>query len=469
MKPILASVLGLLCASGLTAQVTSPPQLPPPPSLKLPTVQESRLQNGLRLVVVPMHEVPIVQVVLSIAGGAREDGSLPGLATFTANMLDEGAGTRDANGIAAEAAYLGASLNTSADWNGINVALRVPKRTMGPALDLVADVALRPTFLGAEVKRQRELRLANLIQQRDQPAAVATLAYNAIVFPEGHPYHRPLGGDSASTVALDSATVRGFYTRTVSPDRATLIVTGDVTLAEARAELERRFGAWKALGAPQEGGSGASAQPPARPTAVYLVDKPGAAQSVVRIGHQGVERTNPDYYAIQVMNTLLGGSFSSRLNTNLRETKGYTYGARSGFDYQPLPGAFTASADVRTDVTDSSLVEFFREMRRIRDTLVTPAELERTKQYLALRVPGSFETTGQMANQIGTLLTFGLPFTWFDDYVRRIMAVSAEEVRRVARSYVHPDSIAVVIVGDVQKIEPGVQKLGLGPLSVRKP
>jgi predicted Zn-dependent peptidase len=208
---------------------------------------------------------------------------------------------------------------------------------------------------------------------------------------------------------------------------------------------------------------------PLRPTAVYLVDKPGAAQSVIRIGHRGIERTNPDYYAIQVMNTLLGGSFSSRLNTNLRETRGYTYGARSGFDYQPLPGAFTASADVRTDVTDSSLVEFFRELRRIRDTLVAPDELERTKQYLALRVPGSFETTAQMANQIGTLLTFGLPFTWFDDYVRRIMAVTAEDVRRVARTYVHPDSIAVVVVGDVGKIEPGVARLGLGPLTTRKP
>ena len=169
------------------------------------------------------------------------------------------------------------------------------------------------------------------------------------------------------------------------------------------------------------------------------------------------------------MNTLLGGSFSSRLNSNLRETKGYTYGARSSFDFQPLPGPFTALADVRTDVTDSSLVEFMKELRRIRDSAVDPVELERTKQYLALRVPGSFETTGQVAGQVGTLLTFGLPFTWFDDYVRRIMAVTAEEVRRVARQYVHPDSLTIVVVGDVQKIRPGIERLGLGPIEVRKP
>jgi predicted Zn-dependent peptidase len=433
-------------------------------------VQQSRLPNGIQLVVVPMHEVPIVQVVLSVSGGARQDGAQPGLATFTANMLDEGAGSRDANGIASEAAYLGASLNTGADWNAITVSLRVPKRTMATALDLMADVVLRPAFASAEVKRQRDLRLANLIQQRDQPSSVATLAYNEIVFPADHPYHRPIGGDSAATAALDSVTVRGFYQRLFRADHATVIVTGDVTLAEARAEIERRFGQWDGRTDGRTDRDNRPTVPPsARPTAVYLIDKPGAAQSVIRIGHEGVDRGNPDYYAIQVMNTLLGGSFSSRLMTNLRETKGYTYGASSRFDFQPLPGAFTAAADVRTDVTDSSLVEFFRELRRIRDSLVDPVELERTKQYLALRVPGSFETTGQMAGQIGNLLTFFLPFTWFDDYVRRIMAVSAEDVRRAARVYLHPDSATIVIVGDVAKIQAGVERLGLGPLTVRKP
>jgi predicted Zn-dependent peptidase len=459
------SVLG---TTDLLAQVTTPPTLAPPPGLKMPAVQEARLANGLRLVVVPMHEVPLVQVILSVAGGGREDGPRPGLATFTAGMLDKGAGSRDANTLAADVAYLGATLFAGADWNGVNVALRVPKRSMGPALDLMADVALRPVFSSAEVKRQRDLRLANLVQQRDNPGAVASLHYNAIVFPEGHPYHRPLGGDSASTAGLDSATVRAFYQRAFRPDRATIVITGDITLPEARAELERRFGSWKALGMatpPMK-----QALPPSsRPSRVYLIDKPGAAQSVIRIGHRGVERSSSDYYAIQVMNTLLGGSFSSRLNSNLRETKGYTYGARSSFDFQPLPGAFTASADVRTDVTDSSLVEFFRELRRIRDSVVDPIELERTKQYLALRVPGSFETTSQMAGQVGTLLTFGLPFTWFDDYVRRIMAVTAADVQRVAREYIRPDSVSIVIVGDVPKIRPGIERLGLGPVELGTP
>ncbi len=471
-RVLTAMVLGaggwVLGAGQLHAQVTTPPTLAPPPGLKMPAVQEARLANGLRLVVVPMHEVPLVQVILGVTGGGRDDGALPGLATFTAGMLDKGAGARDANTLAADVAYLGATLFAGADWNGTNVALRVPKRSMGPALDLMADVALRPAFSSAEVKRQRDLRLANLVQQRDNPGSVASLNYNAIVFPENHPYSRPLGGDSASTAALDSATVRAAYQRSFRPDRATVVITGDITLPEARAEIERRFGAWKASG-PALSSMSVAALPPTRRTTIYLIDKPGAAQSVIRIGHRGVERSNPDYYAIQVMNTLLGGSFSSRLNSNLRETKGYTYGARSSFDFQPIPGAFTASADVRTDVSDSSLVEFFRELRRIRDSVVDPVELERTKQYLALRVPGSFETTSQMAGQVGTLLTFGLPFTWFDDYVRRIMAVTAADVQRVAGEYIRPDSVTIVVVGDVQKIRPGIERLGLGPVETRKP
>ncbi len=474
MRRLLAIGYWLLApaaSGGLAAQVTTAPKLPPPPSLKVPAVEEARLPNGMRLVVVPMHEVPLVQIVLTVDGGARQDGTLPGLATFTANMLDEGAGSRDANALAAEVAYLGASLNTSADWNGTNVSLRVPKRSLGPALDLMADVVLRPSFSGAEVKRQRDLRLANLIQQRDQPTAVANLAYNATVFPQGHPYHRPIGGDSVSTSALDSATVRQFYARTMSPSQAVAIVTGDVTLAEVRREIEGRFGSWRPAGPTATSASSPASAPPVpfKRTTVYLVDKPNAAQSVIRIGHAGVDRKHPDYYAIQVMNTLLGGSFSSRLMTNLRETKGYTYGAGSRFDFQPIPGAFTASADVRTDVTDSSLVEFFRELRRIRDTLADPTELERTKQYLALRLPGSFETTGQVAGQLANLLLFALPYSSLNDYVGRVMAVTAEDVRRVARTYIKPDSVAVIVVGDAQKVQAGIEKLQLGPLVLQKP
>jgi zinc protease len=455
---------------------TRPPALTPASSLRLPAVQTATLPNGLRLYVVEMHEVPVVQFTLSVAGGGRQDpaagadgrGRMSGLASFTANMLDEGADTLDAFGIAAQAEYLGASLGTGANWDDIVVSLKTPKRTLAEALGLMSAVALRPTFRAAEVARQRDLRLAGILQQRDQPETVANLAFAAILFPETHPYHYSLGGDSLSTVALDSARVREFYRRTFDPRRTTVVVSGDITLAEARRAVVRHFGAWR-------GRTPAPAATAGRPagsvrdsaTAVFLVDKPDAAQSVIRIGSPGVARSNPDYFAIEVMNTILGGSFSSRLNSNLRETKGYTYGARSGFAYRPLPGPFSAGASVRTDVTDSSLVEFFNEMRLIRDSAVSDVELARAKAYLALGLAGQFETAGQLAGQIGELLGFGLPLTYYNGYVPRVMAVTTADVQRVARKYLRPDRVSVVVVGDLAKIRPGIEALRLGPVSVR--
>ncbi len=465
---VLAGLIALLAspASRGAAQAfdrTHPPPLGPPPGLRLPPVKTVTLPNRLQLHVVGMHEVPLVQVVLMVPAGGRLDGRLPGLASFTANMLDEGAGAQDALGIAAEAAYLGATLTSAADWDHCYVSLQVPRRNLDRALDLMADVVLRPRFSTAEVVRQRDLRLAGILQQRADPTTTAILAFNAVVFPAGHPYHHSLTGDSTSTAALDSGSVRRFYDEYFHPDRADLILTGDLSPAEARKLVAARFGAWN-TGGPAVGLPAASAAP--AQTTIYLVDKPGAPQSVIRIGGPGVERGSSDYYEIEVMNMLLGGSFAARLNLNLRETRGYTYGAFSGFQYRPLPGPFSARAAVRTEVTDSALVEFFREFRRIREEPVDSAELQRGKSLIALGLAGEFETTGQMAAQLSDLLTFKLPASYFSDYGQRIMAVSAGAVQRAAQLYLHPDSVAVLVVGDATRIRPGIEALGLGPVHI---
>jgi zinc protease len=465
---VIIPALSALPAGSAAAQIpATPPLVAAPAGLKLPAIQQARLSNGLSIHLVEMHEVPLVQVTLRVKGGGRLDGHMPGLASFTANLLDEGAGNRDALGIAEQAAFLGADLGTGADWDYLIVSLNAPKRTLGDALDLMADVALRPTFKAADVMRERDLRLAQIVQQRDQPGGMASLAFGAVVYPPGHPYHRPLGGDSAAVVRFDSATVRRFYSRVFRPDQADLVITGDVSLAEARAEVTRRFGGWtrNRMAVLQPPVPAPVRRPPGR--TVYLVDKPGAAQSVIMIGSPGVSRTNPDYPAIEVMNTILGGSFSSRLNQNLRETKGYTYGAGSGFTYRPLPGPFVARSAVRTDVTDSSLVEFFHELNAIRDSLVSQDELERARNYIVFGLPGDFETTGQMSAQISELLTFGLPAGYFDHYVAQATSVSAAEVQRVARKYFDPARVDIVIVGDVEKIRPGIEALGLGPVTLR--
>jgi zinc protease len=466
----LAAAMALaLGATALAAQapaVATRPTLGPAPRLVMPAVQKARLPNGLAIEVVPMHEVPLVQASLLIAGGARLDGSHPGLATFTANMLDEGAGSRDAFALAAEVAYLGATLNTGASWDAVTVDVGAPRRTFAAAMALAADVVLRPRFTAADIARQRGLRLASILQQRDQPGSVAGLVFNAMVFPAGHPYHSPLNGDSASTAALDSAGVRDFWRRAADPRRATLVVTGDVTLAEVRALAQRLFGGWKAPAMPLPA-PGTPAEVPRPATRIILVDKPGAAQSVIAIGGPGVSRRSTDYPAITLMNTILGGSFSSRLNDILREQKGYTYGAGSGYSWRPLPGPFNASAQVRSNATDSSLAIFFREFRRIRDSGVTATELDRGRAYLVLGSLGDFETTGQVAGSLASLTILGLPLTTIPSDLAAIQKVAAADVQRAARTYLDPAHFTVVIVGDIAKIRPGIEALGLGPVEVR--
>ncbi len=462
-----AALLSVYPAIRLSAQVdrSKPPALPPPPALKLPAVQTATLPNGLTLAVVEMHKVPVVDVqVLLDAGAARDPADVPGLATFTAAMLQQGAGKRAALDIADEAAFLGAQLNTAASYDGATASLHVPKRRLAPALDLLADVLLRPTFPDSEVMRQRELRAAQLLQQRDEPVAVANVVFPAVVYGPGHPYGHPLNGTDGATAALTRDRVTQFYRAAYRPGATYLLIVGDVTLGEARRLVAARFGAWERADVPAPPSAPA---PALAPRAVYLVDKPGAAQSVIRIGHIGPPRTSPDWYALEVLNTILGGAFTSRLNQNLRETHGYTYGAFSQFVPRRMTGAFVALASVVTAKTDSSLIEFLKELRRIRDEAVPAEELAKAKAYLTLGLPGDFETTGSAAARFRELLTYGLPLDYFDRYIDRVNAVPVEEVQRVARQYVDPDHFDIVVVGDKARIEAGVKALSEGPVLYR--
>jgi zinc protease len=445
---------------------TKPPALGTNTKFNLPTVAAGKLANGIALQVVEHHALPLVHVTLIIEGGSRLETGQPGLAGFTARMLTEGAGTRDANALQSELAFLGAQLNAAAGAEQFTVQLNVAKRSLSEALDLMADVVLHPTFRAENVKQQRDLRFQSLLQRRDQPIQVAALAFNQIVFPEGHPYHNAADGDSASTAALDSARVRNFYERTFVPERAKFVVVGDVTEPEMRALLAARFGAWKeagdAIAIPA-----ISVKPVANDAVkIYLVDKPGAAQSIIHLGSPGADRLGPDYAAITVMNTILGSSFSSRLNTNLRETKGYTYGIGSRFAWGRLPGAFTVTSQVRTNVTDSSLVEIFKELRSMRDAPVDAKELERAKAYVALAVPGQFETNASIAGQITNLDSYGLALPSINDFVAKVNAVTAADVQRVAKQYIPAGTATLVIVGDLAKVRAGIEALKLGSVTV---
>jgi predicted Zn-dependent peptidase len=328
----------------------------------------------------------------------------------------------------------------------------------------MADLALRPTFPREELDRIRQQRLTSLIQARDDPATIASLAFSRAVFGTANRYGTATMGTTETIKSFTPEDLRAFYSAVFRPDNATLLVVGDVTLNTLLPLLETNFGGWRASGS-------APTRPklPAPSTRtrreVYLVDKPGAPQSQIRIGTVGVPRSTPDYFPLQITNTILGGSFSSRLNMNLREKHGYSYGAASQFDMRVEAGPFFATAGVQTDKTAESLKEFFNELNGILQPI--PAdELARAKNYVALRYPGGFETTGDISRRLEEVLVYHLPADYLSSYIRQIESVTAADVQRVARRYIVPDRVAVVVVGDRKTIEPGIRALNLGPINV---
>lgn len=459
----------MAAAAPLAGQVTSAPALGPAPTLTLPTVDTTRLDNGLTILVSRNAEVPLVSARLIIDGGARTVGAVPGLASFTAGMLDEGAGGKSALELAEAVDFLGASLSTGGGWENFSLSVSGPKRTFAQALGLLADVTLRPAFADADVARERDARQAQLVAAKDSPGQVASRVFARNVFPAGHPMHENLAGDSASTAALTSEGVRAFWTSVADPRQATLVITGDVTPQEARQWATSRFGGWAPPARPARKPAATTIAAAPRPaTRVILVDKPGAPQSVVFIGAPGVDRESPDYAAITVMNTILGGSFSARLNDILREQRGYSYGASSNFQWSPVPGPFVAASQVRTDVTDSSLAVFFHEFERIRTEQVPADELERARNYLVLGSLTDYETASQVAGAITSALQFGHPLQRTAEELDAMSRVTAAQVQAAARRHLDPTHLTVVVVGDIASIRPGIEALGLGPIEVQE-
>jgi len=442
---------------------SAPPRMGPPPAFTPPAVVKRTLGNGLPVWIVERHKVPVVDVSLVVkAGSAADPSGKSGLASLTADLLDEGAGSRSALQLADAIDYLGASLATSSSFDASSVDLHVPVARLAQALPLMADVALRPAFPPKELQRVRDELLASFVEAADDPEQLVQFAFPRLLYGPGHRYGTTAIGTPASVKRLTAADLRQFHAAHYVPARSVLIVAGDVTPDRALPLLESAFGGWK-------GGAGVdSAVPPAAPPAarqVFLVDKPGAAQSQIRIGSIGVARSTADYFPIRVMNTILGGAFTSRLNTNLREEHGYAYGARSTFDMRVSAGPFYAEAGVQTDKTAEALTEFFKELDGIR-TPVPAGELEKAKNYLALQLPRTFETTGSLTGALTPVFVYTLPDDYFSTYTARIRAVTQADVQRVAQRYIRPDTLAVVIVGDLKAIEAGVRALNLGPVKV---
>jgi zinc protease len=466
---LLVVLFAIVAVSGtLAAQKpdrSTPPKPGPPPALKLPPIQKQTLSNGLAVWVVEQHEVPLAQInVIVKAGSAADPSGKYGVASMTAAMLDEGAGGKSALELADAVEFLGAQLTTSSTFDYSAVRLSVPVARLADALPLMADVVQRPTFPGAELERLRKERLTRLLQARDDPAAIMEIAFPRLVFGEKHRYGTAAGGGPAEVKALTLDDLRAFHGAYFRPESSTLLVVGDVTAAGVLPALERAFGSWKA-----EGAAGPNATLPAAAQLtkrqIYLIDKPGAAQSQIRIGWVGVPRATPDYPAIQVLNTILGGSFTSRLNSNLREEHGYSYGAFSSFEERISPGAFSARAGVQTDKTAEALKEFFNELTGILKP-VPAEELDKAKNYVALGFPAEFETTGDLAQKMEEQVIHRLPDEYFPSYIRSVVQTTGPGVEKAAARYIQPDKFAVVVVGDRKVIEAGIRALNLGPIEV---
>lgn len=431
------------------------------PAVALPPLREFTLANGLDVLLMEKRDLPLVQLNLILdAGGVRDDAERAGLASLTAAMLDEGAAGMSALEIADALERLGARFAIGADAHAATVSLRAPSPLLEEAVAVMADVVLRPDFPQADLERLRLERLTSLLRRHDEPNAIAGVLYDETLFGAAHPYGRSGIGTERSLRALTRDDLRDFHQRHYSPASATAIVVGDIDEAGARALLERAFGAWSRRGVP---GADVPAPVQVQGRVVYLVDKPGAAQSVVRLGRIGVPRSTRDYYALQVMNVILGGSFTSRLNQNLREDKGYAYGAGSGFNYMPATGSWFASSSVQTHSTGPALAEFMSELRRMHEP-IPEEEVERARNFLAMRYPAGFQSVADIAGRLGEVARYSLPRDYFNRFVPEVLAVTRADVERVAREYIDPDNVAIFVVGDRDVIEQQVRDQDLGEI-----
>ncbi len=468
MNSILRSLCATILFMGITMSAftqdsfdrTVKPQALPAPKVKLPDIQKSVLRNGLAVWLVENHELPIVALNLVLQTGSDHDPvSKPGIASMTAEVLDEGTKTRDALQIADELDFIGSNLSVRSSVDGSFVTLNCLRKHLDASLEVFADVLINPAFPQKEFDRIKEQRLTGLLQQKDRPPTIASLAFNKIVYGSEHPYGNDASGNEMSVRTMTREEVVSFYDKYYRPNNATLIVVGDITQEDLLEKLESRLQGWKEqsvkrvmLPAPLK----------VQDRKVYLIDKPAAAQSEIRIGYPAAPRNTPDYFPLVIANRILGGQFSSRLNMNLREKRGYSYGVRSAFQFNKDAGPFIASGGVVTAKTDSSLVEFLYEIDKMKNEGATAEELEFVKKGLTGSFALTFETPSQIAGSIQNIVLYNLPDDYYEKYIENVNKVTLEDVQRVCKKYLNSSSMAVVVVGDLNVVRQGVENLKLG-------
>jgi len=425
----------------------------------LPAVEKTTLPNGLRVWTARHSQIPLVSCVLLVARGASADPfGKDGLAALTADMLDEGSGTRSAIEMHEALARLGAQFDTDIGADATAVSVTALSRVVDQALAFLGDVAVRPALREADFDRVRQLRLHRLKQMRDSPAAVGDRAFLKLLYGDDPYGHAPIGHETTLS-ALSVDDVRRFHAAAIAPEAATLIAVGDCSHDAIVRRCEEVFGSWRATGKTDVRDGAAPTAPPR----LAVVHRPKAPQSELRLGHIAVPRLTPDYHALALGNAILGGQFVSRINLNLREDKGFTYGARTSFEFRRRPGPFMLQVSVQTATTARAIEESMGEIAGIRGPKpVTPQELDFGIAALTRGYARNFETAEQLARAVMQLALYDLPDDYYARFVSIVEGITRDEVSRVMTKHVDPSRLMTLVVGDLEAIEPDLKTLGLG-------
>lgn len=443
------------------------PQRPSPGNPRpyhFPAFETHVLANGLKVTIAPLHALPVVTTLAVVEAGTTNDPEGDeGLARMVTRALTEGTRDMDALALAMRLEMLGTTLDTGADWDSAIAQLTALTSRVDDAMAVLSEVLQSPSFPETELERLRSERLADLAQLRAEPRGLAEMFFAKLLYVPESRFSRLAGGDEASVARLGRDKVTEFHAQWYRPDAVSLMIVGDITVERALKLANEHFGNWQG-----------SAPAPSAPTTaqryleprVHLINKPDAPQSEVRVGHVAIPRLHPDYFPVVVMNGILGGLFSSRLNLNLREEHAYTYGAHSAFAWRRAASPFVMSTAVETAVTADAIREIIHEFNRIREAPVSDAELSLAISYLTGVFPIRFETTAEVAGALANVGIFDLPSDYFDTYRERVAAVTAEEVLRVARVHLDPSRLQVVVVGDATAVKEPIEALGIGAVQV---
>lgn len=435
---------------------TKPPTADAPKDVNFPDFFEKKLDNGITLIVIENYKIPAVTVRLVFKdAGSFYDIDKPGLSSLTSELLPKGTERRTATQIAEEVDYLGASINSGSDWDGSYITLTTLRKHMDAAIEVLSDVVINPSFLNDEIERIKDQRISYILQGKDEPSILSDKMFNKIVF-KNTPYENPIDGTEKSVKNINKVDLENHYLTHFTPDKLIIAFVGAITPDEATEIVTAKFHKWRVKKSDYN-----TLQPDycfANYKKICIVNKTDAVQSNIRIGHLGLKRNNPDFLGVSVLNMILGGFFGSRINLNLREKHGFTYGARSYFNARLHQGEFSVETDVRNEVTLQAIQEIENEISNLVTEYTSDDELTGVKNYMTGIFPLQLETANAIASRVINIKLYDLPYNFYNTYVSNIIKCTTEDIKTLAKKYLYPEKLVCVISGNSKEIRNRISK-----------